>query len=158
MKAIAAVDLDGCIGKDGGLLTHLPEDMRFFRETTTGKTVVMGRKTLDSFPGGRPLPNRRNIVLTRQADFSREGVETAHGVESLMKMLPDGQEVFVIGGGEIYALLLPCCTELLITRLHRQFHGDAFFPALQEGQWRIERGERRRYGDLAFSFDRYLRI
>ena len=158
MKAIAAVDLEGSIGKNGGLLTHLPEDMRFFRETTEGQTVVMGRKTLESFPGGRPLKNRRNIVLTRQTGFAPDGAEAAESLEALSAILKEDEEVFVIGGGEIYALLLPFCTELLVTRLYRRFGGDVFFPEIEEGQWQLEQGEQREYEGLTFSFDRYSRI
>ena len=157
MKAIAAVDLKGCIGRDGGLLTSLPEDMKFFRETTLGKTVVMGRKTLDSFPGGRPLANRRNIVLTRQEDFAREGVETVSSLEALWEVLTGEEEVYVIGGGQIYAMLLPYCDELRITRLYRSFDGEVFFPEIDEAQWSLTPGPKKDYEGLAFSFDTYRR-
>ena len=107
MNAIAAVSLDWGIGRDNGLLFHISEDLKRFRALTSGGTVIMGRRTLDSMPGGRPLPNRRNIVVTRQADFAREGVEIAHSPEGAAALAAGDGQVWVIGGGEIYRALLP---------------------------------------------------
>ena len=109
MNAIAAVSLDWGIGKDNDLLFHIGEDMKRFRALTTGGTVIMGRRTLDSMPGGKPLPRRRNIVLTRQADFAREGVEVARSPEEVLRLTAgeDPEKVWVIGGREIYRQVLP---------------------------------------------------
>ena len=140
MKAIVAADPNWAIGRGGDLLAHVPEDMKFFRQTTLGSAVVMGRKTLDSFPGGRPLPKRRNIVLTRDPDFSREGVEVVHDVAELTDLLAGcDTEVFVIGGGEIYSLLLPLCEQALVTRFEKEFPADTWFPNLESlEEWTLE--------------------
>ena len=107
MNAIAAVSADWGIGRDNDLLFHIREDMRRFRELTSGGTVIMGRKSLDSLPGGRPLPQRRNIVITRQPDFTRENIEVAHSIAEVLRLAEGQEDIWVIGGGEIYAALLP---------------------------------------------------
>ena len=139
MYLIAAADKNWAIGKNGGLLYRLPQDMKFFRETTQGSVVVMGRKTLDSFPGGKPLKNRVNIVFTRNADFEREGVITCGSADELMKIL-DGykdKNVFVIGGEQIYRLLLPYCTRAYITRVNAEAEADSYLPDLEKEGWHI---------------------
>ena len=140
MKAIVAVDRNWGIGKEGDLLLSIPEDMKFFRETTSGGVVVMGRKTLDSFPGGRPLKNRTNIVLTRNSGFAREGVKVVHSEEELRGMLSEEENdrVFVIGGASIYSQLLHLCDTVYVTKMDVSFEADAFFPDLDamEG-WKV---------------------
>ena len=142
MNAIAAVSLDWGIGKDNDLLFHIGEDMKRFRALTTGGTVIMGRRTLDSMPGGKPLPRRRNIVLTRQADFAREGVEVARSPEEVLRLTAgeDPEKVWVIGGGEIYRLLLPYCRLCWLTRVYARPESAVFFPDLDTlPQWRVLR-------------------
>ncbi len=120
MNLIVAVDEKWGIGKDGGLLAHLPEDMKYFRETTSGRTVVMGRRTLESFPGGKPLKNRVNMVLSRNESYSPEGVQVYHRAEDVLEALKDCNEddVFIIGGGMIYREFLPYCNKpLMWTRI-----------------------------------------
>lgn len=156
MNAIAAVSRDWGIGRAGELLFHIPEDLRRFRALTTGGTVIMGRKTLDSLPGGRPLPNRRNLVLTRNAAFSRPGVEAVRSLEELLALL-EGQapdRAWVCGGGEIYRLLLPWCRTCHITRVYEAPESDAFFPDLDRlPQWRLARSEAAlAHGDTAYQF------
>lgn len=132
MNVIAAADRNWAIGKDGGLLYHLPQDMKFFRETTQNSVVVMGRKTLESFPGGRPLKNRVNIVLTRNKEYEKDGVIICHDADKLpeiLKSYPE-KEVFVIGGEEIYRLLLPMCKKAYITKIDKEADADSFFPNL----------------------------
>jgi len=125
LKAIAAVSLNGVIGKDGGLPWRLSEDLKWFKKITTGHTILMGRKTWDSL--GRALPNRRNFVLSRSME-AVEGLEVIRSVEELETLDLSG-DVFVIGGGELYALLLPRCEELYLTTVHQKVpDGDAFFP------------------------------
>ena len=139
MYLIAAADKNWAIGKNGKLLYRLPQDMKFFRETTQGSVVVMGRKTLDSFPGGKPLKNRVNIVFTRNADFERDGVITCGSADGLTKIL-DGykdKNVFVIGGEQIYRLLLPYCTRAYITRVHAEAEADSYLPDLENEGWHI---------------------
>ncbi|NCB05840.1 MAG: dihydrofolate reductase, partial [Clostridia bacterium] len=132
MKAIVAVDEAWGIGKDGSLLFSIPEDMRFFRQTTAGHTVVMGRETLRSLPGGRPLPKRDNIVLSRDPSFSPEGVRVARSLGELAAMLGDEQTVYVMGGESVYRQLLPYCEEALVTRVAASRPADRHFPALEE--------------------------
>lgn len=130
MRAIVAADLNWGIGKKGGLMFSLPADMKFFREQTLGKVVVMGSKTLDSFPGGAPLKKRTNIVLTRGEP--REGCITVKNIQELLEVVKgyDKDDVFVIGGGEIYRLLLPYCEEALVTKVEADGGADVFFPNL----------------------------
>ena len=156
MNAIAAVSRDWGIGRAGELLFHIPEDLRRFRALTTGGTVIMGRKTLDSLPGGRPLPNRRNLVLTRNAAFSRPGVEAVRSLEELLALLEgqDPDRAWVCGGGEIYRLRLPWCRTCHITRVYEAPESDAFFPDLDRlPQWRLARSEAAlAHGDTAYQF------
>lgn len=156
MNAIAAVSRDWGIGRAGELLFHIPEDLRRFRALTTGGTVIMGRKTLDSLPGGRPLPNRRSVILTRSASFARPGVEAAHSLEEALALTrgQDPERVWVCGGEEIYRLLLPWCRTCHITRVYDAPESDAFFPNLDRlPQWKLTRSEAAlAYGDTAYQF------
>jgi dihydrofolate reductase len=131
LALIAAVARNGTIGHAGELLWRLPEDMQFFRRTTTGHAVVMGRKTWDSIPARfRPLPGRMNIVLTRQPGWQAEGAIVAPALDAaLARAREAGGRTFVIGGAELYALALPLAGELLLTEIDRDFEGDARFPA-----------------------------
>lgn len=133
MKMIAVQERGGGIGRGGDLLMSLPSDMKYFRSTTMGKTVIMGRKTLESFPGGKPLPKRRNIVLSRTLSGG-EGFEVCRSPEQLMDMLSEEekQEAFVIGGGEIYELLLPLTEEAYITEIDAELPADTFIPVFRE--------------------------
>lgn len=128
-KAVAAMAANRVIGRDGALPWHLPEDLKFFRQLTTGHPIVMGRKTWDSL--GRPLPNRRNIVLSRTMD-AVPGMEVVRSVEELSALGLEG-DVFVIGGAEIYALLLPVCRAVYLTVLTAAAEGDACFPEFESG-------------------------
>ena len=129
MKLIAAADKNWSIGKDGGLLCHLPGDLKYFKEKTLGKTVVMGRKTLDSLPGGKPLPGRTNVVLTRDGNFHREGCIVIHSIEELLSGWKS-DDVMVIGGGSLYKELLPYCDTCYITRIDKEFEADTVMPDL----------------------------
>lgn len=129
LTLIAAVARNGVIGGDNRLLWQLPEDLRFFKAATQGGTVVMGRKTWQSLPAAaRPLPGRRNLVLTRDAAFGAPGAEAVPDLDAALQRLPREAEVFVIGGAEIYAQALPRARRLLLTELDRDFEGDAYFP------------------------------
>lgn len=125
MKWIVAADERGGIGKNGGLLVRIPSDMKYFREKTLGKTVIMGRATLETFPGGKPLPNRRNIVLSRTLTESAD-YEVCRSVEELLRLVasekPD--DLFVIGGGQIYDQLLPYCDEAFVTEIRGVYDAD----------------------------------
>ena len=159
MKAIAAVDKNWGIGKDNRLLISIPEDMKFFRETTSGSIVVMGRKTLESFPGGRPLKNRVNIVFTRSREFRREGVIAVNDLNALKLVLAEypGKEVFVIGGASIYRQMVPLCDTVYITKIDKVYDADAYFPDLDEDPaWAVNsQSEEKEYEGITYRFIEY---
>lgn len=133
ISIIVAIARHSAIGKGGDLLCHMSADLRRFKATTTGHTVVMGRKTYDSLPKGA-LPNRRNIVVTRNASFAAERVETAHSLDEALR-LADG-DAFVIGGAEIYRLALPIADRLYLTEIDAEFpDADTFFPEIDKNEW-----------------------
>lgn len=138
MFAIVCVSENWGIGKDGALLFRIKEDLQRFRELTLDKTVVMGRKTLQSLPGGKGLPQRRNIVLTGNRAFTAENAEVCHfPVEAV---LTAGEEAAIIGGGEVYRLFLPLCHRVYVTRVFAAPPADTFFPNLDEDpRWQVER-------------------
>ncbi len=136
MQAIVAVSQSWGIGKDGRLLFRLSADLRRFKALTTGHTVVMGRKTLQSLPGGKGLPNRRNLVLSRRMDYAPENAEVVTSVEALLRTA--GEDAFVIGGQQVYEQLLPHCERVHVTKVLADAPADAFFPNLDEDPaWRI---------------------
>lgn len=140
MNLIAAVDKNWAIGCQNKLLTSIPEDMKFFRQTTTGKVVVMGRKTLESFPGKKPLKNRTNIVLTKNPSYQAEGAIVVHNEDELREELKkyDSEDIFVIGGESIYRQLLDECDKAYITKIEYAYTADAYFPNLDEKEeWKI---------------------
>lgn len=159
MNAIVAVDKNWAIGRGGDLLFSLPTDMKRFRALTSGGTVIMGRKTLDSFPGGRPLPKRRNVVITRNSNFSREGCECVLSPEEALELTKGDEAVWLIGGGVIYAALLPYCKRVCLTVVDTEAEGaDTFFPDLSalEG-WEKEReSEPVEENGLTFRFIDYV--
>jgi len=142
MNAIVAVDSNWAIGRDNDLLFSLPTDMKRFRTLTSGGTVIMGRKTLDSFPGGNPLPNRRNIVITHNSEFSREGVEVVCSPDEALRLVKglDHAKVWIIGGGSVYATMLKHCKRVYLTRIEADATDpDTFFPNLDKlPGWEVE--------------------
>lgn len=162
MKLIVNADKNWAIGRGGDLIFPIPEDMKFFRETTKGKTVIMGRKTLESFPNGQPLKNRTNIVLSRKGGEFPEGVISVRSVEELedaVSGIPE-EELFVIGGAEIYRLLLNRCDEALITRVDAVCPDpDSFIPNFDElPDWVLaEQSEEKVYDGVTFRFCTYRR-
>lgn len=126
MNFIAAVDENWNIGNQGNLLERIPEDMKQFKAKTRDKVVVMGRKTFESFPGKRPLPNRTNIVLTRQMDFICDGIIVCHSYNDLCDMLQSykTEDIFIIGGGVIYNKMIPYCQTGYITKFHKVYNAD----------------------------------
>lgn len=138
MELIVAVYDDWGIGKDGTQPVALSADRKFFREVTRGATVIVGRKTLADFPGGNPLPNRMNIVLTRQ-DAEIPGVTVCHSPEEAAALTREHGKVFVIGGGSIYRQMLPLCDTAYVTKVHVTPESDTFFPNLDEDPaWMVE--------------------
>lgn len=159
MNLIAAVDENWAIGKNNQLLVRIPADQKFFREMTTGKVVVMGRKTLESFPNGQPLKNRTNIVLTHNKDYAVKDAVVVHSMDELHEELKkyDSDDVFVIGGEKIYEQLLDECDVAHITKIDFAYDADAYFPNLDEDpRWQITAdSEEQTYFDLEFYFYKY---
>lgn len=142
VKLIVAMDRERGIGRNNDLMWHLPADMKFFKETTSGQIVVMGRKNFDSIPERfRPLPNRENVVLTRNTNFTAEGCRIFHSLEDCLTYFNGETErtVYIIGGGEIYrqALDLKCIDEMYITHVDAVYGADTFFPEFDEDKWTI---------------------
>jgi len=139
LSMIVAVAENGVIGRNNSLPWYLPNDLKYFKQTTMGKPVIMGRKTYESI--GKPLPGRTNIVITRQADYQPEGVKVVNSVEAAKELaesvcLIDGQdEAMIMGGAEIYALSLPYTDRLYLTEVHADVQGDAFFPEYDKSRW-----------------------
>lgn len=133
ISLIAAMDQNQLIGKDNDLPWRIPADLKFFKQQTVGKTILMGRKTCQSLPFA--LPKRRNLVLSRDAAFNRTGFETITSLEQA----PKTEDLMVIGGATIYQLLLPMASELIITKIHASFAGDTYFPTVDWSKWQVQR-------------------
>jgi len=159
MNIIVAVDKNYGIGRDGGLLFSIPEDMAYFRSMTRGNTVIMGRKTLESLPGGRPLKDRRNIVFSRNPDFEREGVERVSSVEELLDIVKGDENAFVIGGEAIYRTMLPYCERAYVTMVDAEADADRFFPRIEEmDDWTlVQASEWKEHEGIRFQFREYHR-
>jgi len=164
ISLIVAASTNNAIGKDNQLLWHLPNDMKFFKNTTWGMPVVMGRKTWDSIPPKfRPLPGRANVVVTRQPGWRAEGAMVAHALDDALaqaRSAEGGERVFVIGGAELYALALPRADELVLTEIERDYEGDARFPDWPRADFEEVSRERHRAAapnDFDFSFATYRR-
>ena len=160
MKAIVAVDRNWAIGKDKCLLAHLPGDLKYFKEKTIGKTVVMGRQTLESFPGGKPLPGRKNIVLTSREDYPPI-CEICCSQEHLFRCLSDcnGEDVFIIGGEQIYREFLPYCDRAYVTKIDAVFPADKYFVNLDEDpDWElVHESNPVKENGLTYRFTEYVR-
>ncbi len=169
LNIIVAIDEQNAIGKEGSLLCHLSADLKHFKALTTGHTVVMGSRTYLSLPR-RPLPNRRNVVLTRQDAALFEGTEIVRSIEEIVAMnnqkMPDtpidtDNEIFIIGGGQVYEQMLPYADRLYLTRIHHTFpDADTFFPAIDMNSWQLVSRETFSADDnnpYDFSFEEYLR-
>ncbi len=161
MQAILSADRNWGIGNKNKLLVSIPSDMKMFREKTTGKVVVMGRKTLESFPNGMPLKNRTNIVLTSNRDYAAKGAVLVYSEEELKEELKKykDEDIYVIGGESIYRMLLPLCDRVYVTKIDRQFEADTFFPNLDEmDEWEMtEESEEQTCFDLEYRFTKYER-
>ena len=159
MNLIAAVDKNWAIGKDNKLLVQIPMDMKFFRETTTGKVVVMGRKTLESFPNKMPLPKRINIVLSKDESYQVKGAIVVHSKEELLKELKNyaKEDIFIIGGESVYKLMLPYCNVVHVTKIDYTYEADSFFPNLDAlKEWKITASsDEKTYFDLEYTFYQY---
>lgn len=134
---IAAVGESNELGKNGDLPWHLPDDFKYFKETTTGHPMIMGRKTFDTFP--RPLPRRKHIIISRNTGYTvdHENCVVVHSLEEALETVSDSEKVFVIGGGEIYKQALPLATRIELTRVHGTFEADTYFPEIDETLWEV---------------------
>ena len=158
ISIIVAVAENGVIGSGNQMPWHISEDLKRFKAITTGHPVVMGRKTFESL--GRPLPNRTNVVITRNPDYKAEGAEVVGSLEEAVAMFPASEEVFIIGGGEIYRQSMGIADRLYITRVARDFEGDTVFPDIDESEWRITCREHHQNGEKfphPFTFIDYQR-
>jgi dihydrofolate reductase len=156
---LAAISENNALGKDNTLLWRLPADLKHFKETTKNHTVVMGRKTFLSI--GKLLPERENVILTRDKDFSYAGAKVLHSIEKLKREYEKSDdEVFIIGGGEIYIETLPFAQKLIITHVHKKFDGDTFFPVINKNEWFLvseKRSEADEYNALPMTIAVYTR-
>ncbi len=134
LAIIVAISENNAIGKNNQLLWHLPADLKHFKEITTGNTIIMGRKTFDSI--GKPLPNRRSIVISRNTNLTIPGVEIVASLEKALELCKHDQEAFIIGGAEIYQQALPYATHIYLTRIHQKYEADTFFPAIDPSGWK----------------------
>ena len=147
VSAVVAASENGVIGREGGLPWHVSSDLKLFKEITLGKPVIMGRRTWESLPR-QPLPGRRNIVITRRADFVAESAELVHSVDEALAVCAGEAEVSIIGGGQVYAEAMSRTDRIYLTRIHLDVDGDTFLPELKASEWheverrRFARGER----------------
>lgn len=156
VSLIAAVARNGAIGAGNALLWRLPADLQHFKRTTLGHPIIMGRKTFDSI--GKPLPGRRNIVVTRNARWQQADVEAVSSLQDALALLPPDSHAYVIGGGELYALALPLADELVLTEVDADFAGDTFFPKWERSAYKeLERSSHTSEQGWAYHFVRYAK-
>ena len=162
MRAIVAADENWGIGKDNKLLISIPQDMKFFRNETAGKVILMGRNTLESFPNKRPLPGRKNIVLSKDPDYKVKDALVVHSVKEALAAVAeyDPANVYCIGGASVYKEMLPYCDTVFVTRIYFRYDADAYFPDLdKDGHFAlVARSEEQIYFDLTYEFLRYERV
>lgn len=161
MNLIVAVDKNWAIGKNNRMMWSIPADMKFFRETTRGNVVIMGRKTLESFPQGQPLKNRVNIVITRNPDYKVKGAVVVHSVEEAVEEARKYEgEIYVIGGESVYREMLSLCDTAFVTKIDHAYDADTYFPNLdQDEEWEMSKiSEEQTCFDLEYYFTVYERI
>lgn len=157
ISIIVAIAENGVIGGGNKLLWNIPDDLKRFKRVTSGHSVIMGRKTFESI--GKPLPNRRNIVITRNPEFRAEGIEVADSLNVALGLTKTEGEVFVIGGGEIYRQALPMAKKLYITRVHAKYEGDTYFPEIPTQHWQLVYSEKGNpTTGPGYTFEEYVRI
>jgi len=159
LSIIVAVSENNVIGKNNQLIWRISEDLKRFKSLTMGHHIIMGRKTWESI--GRPLPGRVNVVVSRNSDFSAEGVTVVDSLAKAIEFAKKDSELFVVGGGELYRQALPLAKKLYITRVHKEFEGDTFFPEIDDKVWRVESEEIKKPAEkdgLTYSFINYVRI
>lgn len=161
MNMIVAVDENWAIGNKNDLLIRIPADMKMFRQETTGKVVVLGRKTLETFPNGLPLPKRTNIILSKNADYQIKDAIVVNSVDALLETLKayDTKDVYIIGGETVYRQMLPYADTVHVTKIERAYDADAFFPNLdQDDEWEVTaESDEQVYFDTTYTFVKYER-
>lgn len=159
MNLIVAADKNWAIGRNGRLLVAIPQDQQWFQNETMGKVVVMGRKTLESLPGGQPLPGRTNLVLSASPSFRVKGATVCHSMEEALKILEGfpSQDIYIIGGEQIYRQFLPYCDRAYVTAIDFAYEADTCFPNLdQDSRWRlVKESEEQTYFNLCYTFRVY---
>lgn len=162
MNIIAAVDSNWAIGKAGKLLVSIPNDQRMFKSETMGKVIVLGRKTLSTFPQGMPLAGRTNIVLTRSKDYKVKGAIVVHSIDELLEELKkyDSEDIYIVGGESIYRQMLKYCDVAHITKIDHKYDADTYFPNLdKDEEWKITaESDEQTYFDLEYCFLKYERL
>ena len=152
LSLVVAAATNNVIGSEGGLPWHLPDDLRHFKRLTTGKPVIMGRRTFESI--GRPLPDRRNIVMTRRADYSAQGCDVVSSVDEALELVRGADEVMIIGGGLVYRDFLPHADRIYLTRVQADVEGDTYFPEIDESGWQLVTSEHHAADEQhAYAFD-----
>ncbi len=161
MNCIVAVDENWAIGYKNELLVRIPADQKFFRQETTGKVVVLGRKTLETFPQGRPLPNRTNIIVSTKQDYQVKDALVVHSIDELLEELKkyNTEDIYIIGGDSIYKQMLPYCDTAHVTKIDHAYAADSYFPNLDEmEEWEITAdSDEQVYFDLTYHFLKYER-
>jgi dihydrofolate reductase len=155
---IAAVAENNALGKDNQLVWHLPTDFKRFKTLTSGHYILMGRKTFESFP--RPLPNRTHIIITRQKNYTYEGCLVASSIEKALEMAPKDEDIYVIGGGEIYKQSIDIADKIEITKVHSTFEADTYFPEIDAKKWKLvfeEHHKKDEKHNFDFTFQTYLK-
>jgi dihydrofolate reductase len=155
---IAAAAENNALGKDNDLLWHLPEDFKRFKQITSGHYIIMGRKTFESFP--KPLPNRTHIIITRQKEYLADGCLVVHSLEEALEISPQNEEVFIIGGAQIYKQALPFADKIDLTRVHIELDADAFFPEFNTSEWNLvfsEKHVKDEKHQYDFTFETYIK-
>ena len=157
---IVAAAENNAIGKDNDLIWSLPNDLKRFKKLTSGHSIIMGRKTFDSFPG--LLPNRKHIVISRNKNISfSDEVTVVNNFEDAIKETGDDENPFIIGGGQIYKLVMDLCDKIELTRVHEEFKADTFFPKIDENKWKLideEFNEKDERHQFSFSYKTYIKI
>jgi len=155
---IAAASENNVLGKDNQLVWHLPDDFKRFKKLTTGHYIIMGRKTFESFP--KPLPNRTHVVISRQQNYQPEGCIVVNSIQKAIASVPENEDAFIIGGGEIYKQSIALADKIELTRVHTTLEGDAFFPEIDQTIWQLEASESHPKDDkhaFDFTYETFVR-
>ncbi len=159
ISIIVAIAENNVIGSNNQLIWHIPSDLKRFKSLTMGHNMIMGRKTWDSI--GRPLPGRQSIVVTHNKEFSIDGAKVAHSLSEAIELAKSDNEIFIVGGGELYRQALPLANKLYLTKVHKAFDGDVLFPAIDYSQWRVvssEKGKPTEKDGLEYTYVDLVRI